>query len=163
MKSEKGVNERQVFRRFAAVSGLEVKSRSIRSVKPPYPDISCRVAGVPQYFELTRMVHPGSATVMGRHLSQLSKTGSAPIVKADCYDDRAALRDTIARKAGKTHETRGRPVSLLIYSDGVLHPSKMPAMWAAPILEEEGLRRQWLGIWLYDSAYDRIVASWLRL
>ncbi|HEY2381883.1 MAG TPA: hypothetical protein VGK48_11955 [Terriglobia bacterium] len=33
---------------------------------------------------------------MGRHLSQLSKNGTAANVKPYCYDDRAALRETIA-------------------------------------------------------------------
>ena len=71
-------------------------------------------------------------------------------------------RKTIERKSRKVHETRGRPLSLLIYTDGVLHPPKMPSAWAHTVLEGEGPRWHWWGIWVYDYAYDRIVASWHR-
>lgn len=98
---------------------------------------------------------------MGHHLSQLTRTGSAAPL-ADIYDDRAALKETIERKARKTHQRLGRPVALLIYIDGVFHPPKMPSSWARTILGNEGPQRNWAGIWLYDAAYDRIIANWLR-
>jgi hypothetical protein len=92
----------------------------------------------------------------------MSRTESAPPLGADIYDDRAALRETIARKASKKYQTSGRPVALLIYIDGVFHPPKMPSSWAQMILGEEGPKRHWAGIWLYDAVYDRIIANWLR-
>src|SRR5262245_45571448 len=123
---DKSKHEREVFRRFALTAGLAVNVRSIRSTASPRPDLSCRVAGVPHYFELTRMVRPGSADLMGRHLAQLERYGSATALGADSYDDRIALRETIERKAAKSHQTDGRPFVLVIYIDGVYHPPRMP-------------------------------------
>jgi hypothetical protein len=96
---------------------------------------------------------------MGHHLCQLTRNGSVTPL-ADVYDDRAALKETIERKASKTYQSSGRPVALLIYIDGVLHPPKMRSAWAQTILGDEGSKRHWAGIWLYDAASDRIVASW---
>ena len=61
MNPDKAKGERSVFRRFAAISGLNINSKSIRSCKPPRPDISCRVGKTPYYFEVTRMAHGNSA------------------------------------------------------------------------------------------------------
>ena len=160
MKRSKDRYERDIFRRFSAAARLRVHPRSVRSCTPPRPDISCRIAGVPQYFELTRIAHRGSANAMGHYLSQLTRTGSAAPLGADCYDDRVALREAVARKARKNHQTGRRPSSLLIYIDGVFHPPRMPPEWARTILEAEGPTRRWSGIWLYDAACDRIIASW---
>ncbi len=54
-------------------------------------------------------------------------------------------------------------VALLIYVDGTFHPPNMPSPWAQTILGDEGPKRHWAGIWLYDAGYDRIIASWLLL
>jgi hypothetical protein len=81
MGRDKSEHEREVFQRFALAAELTVSS--IQSCAPPRPDISCSVAGVPHYFELTRMVHSGSSNLMGNHLSQLDRLGSAPALAAD--------------------------------------------------------------------------------
>jgi hypothetical protein len=162
VKRGKDLHERDIFRRFVRAAGLHVEPRSVRSSKPPNPDISCRLDDIPYYFELTRMVHPGSAELMGRHLSQLGRTGSAPSLGFDTYDDRAALRETIERKASKTYQTHGRPVMLLIYIDGALHPPRMLPALASTILEEQGPKRHWAGIWLYDDAVMDVIARWVR-
>jgi hypothetical protein len=157
---DKSKYEREVFQRFALAAELAVSS--IESSAPPHPDISCRVAGVPHYFELTRMVHPGSADLMGDHLSQLERLGSAPPLPVDSYDDRMALRVTIERKANKTHQTGGWPFVLVIYIDGVYHPAGMPAAWAKSIFASEGPKRHWSEIWLYDAVRNIVVAHWSR-
>jgi hypothetical protein len=100
--------------------------------------ISCRVAQTPHYFELTRMADRGSANVMGHHLSELSRKGTAPALAADCFDHRGRLREAIERKARKKYETDGRPIGLLVFIDSVFHPPHMPPEWAQGILEEKG-------------------------
>jgi hypothetical protein len=160
MKQIKKEDERRVFCRFMKAAGLSINPRSIRSPQEPRPDISCRLDGQPYYFEVTRMTHRNIANARGHHLDQLAHTGSAPPLGADIYNDRTALKQTIERKARKKYKTSGRPLALLIYLDGVFHPPKMPPSWARTILEEEGPNRNWVGIWLYDAVYDRIVASW---
>lgn len=158
---EKNHYERSIFRRFLRAADLQANPRSVRSPKPPRPDISCRLDGIPYYFELTRMVYRASANSMGHHLSKLTRSESAAPV-ADIYDDRAALKETLQRKDRKTYQSSGRPVALLIYIDGVFHPPKMPSAWAGTILRDEGAKGPWAGIWLYDVAYDRVIANWLR-
>jgi hypothetical protein len=97
---------------------------------------------------------------MGHHLSRLSRTGSGPPLDADIYDSRAALRETIKRKATKEYQTSGRSVALLIYIDGIFHPPKMLAAWGQRILDDEGPKQRWAVIWVYDAVYDRVMASW---
>jgi hypothetical protein len=108
------------------------------------------------------MVHPASANVMGHHLARLSRFGSATPLGLDSYDDRAALRETIERKAKKNPEKSRRPVGLLIYIDGVFHPAGMPSVWARTILSSYGPQQRWTEIWLYDAARDLIVAQWSK-
>ncbi len=162
LKRDKEKDERAVFLQFAAKSGLNIEARSIRSRKSPRPDISCRVAQVPHYFEVTRMAHQGSANVIGYHLSELRRKRTASPLAPDFYDDRAALRQAIERKAASKYETDGRPIGLLIFIDGVFHPPKMPTPWARAILEEKGPTERWNGIWLYDAVNEKVVASWSR-
>jgi len=99
---------------------------------------------------------------MGHHLSQLSRTGSAPPLDADIYDSRAALRETIKRKDIKEYQTSGHSVALVIYIDGVFHPPKMIAAWGQRILDNEGPKQRWSEIWVYDAVYDHVIASWPR-
>jgi hypothetical protein len=108
------------------------------------------------------MLHAGTASQIGRHLSQLSKTGSAPPLSADSYDDRAALRGAVNKKARQEYQTAGRPVALLIYIDGILHPPGMLSRWAETIFDEEAPKHHWAAIWLYDVVQDLVVAKWLR-
>jgi hypothetical protein len=108
------------------------------------------------------MAHQGSANAMGRHLSQLARNGTAPNLAPDSYDDRAALREAIERKAAGRYETDGRPLGLLIYIDGLFHPPHMPMRWARAVFEEKGPTARWTGIWLYDAVYNTVVASWSR-
>jgi hypothetical protein len=162
MKRDKAQSERTIFRQFAARSDLNIEPKSIRSRRAPRPDISCRVAQIPHYFELTRMAHQGSANLMGKHLSEHRHKETVPVVAPDIFNHRLALREAIERKAATRYETDDRPVGLLIYIDGVVHPPKMPESWAQAILKEKGPNERWSGIWLYDAVYDKVVASWSR-
>jgi hypothetical protein len=110
VQPKKAAQERKIFRCFAKAAGLEVAPRSVRSCKSPYPDIFCCVDGVRRYFELTRMAHPSFANAVGHSLSQTRRTGIPPPPKADIYDDRLALRETIARKATKRYYDASPPL-----------------------------------------------------
>ena len=159
-RSLKQRDERRAFRRFADVAGLNLKMRSLRSPEEPKPDISCRVDGVPVFFELTRMRHLGSANAMGRHVSELGRGLQSAPPGVDTYDDRAALKDALDRKAKKHYDTGIRPICLLIRIDGVFHPSGMPASWARPILAAVGPHSRWREIWLFDEARNTVIACW---
>src|SRR5687767_1689314 len=103
MRQSKQEHERDIFRSFVKAAGLSIDLRSVRSPKEPLPDISCRLNGVPSYFELTRMAHRKTASARGYHLNQLARTGAAPPLPADIYNDRTALRETIGRKTSKKY------------------------------------------------------------
>ena len=151
-----------MFREFAAAASLRLNRKSVRSPRPPRPDISCRLSGVPTYVELTRMAHAGSANVMGGYLTALRK-GKQPVpLGADSYDDRAALRSALDRKANKHYDHQGRPVCLLVWTDGVLHPQGMPSSWARAILREYGPGSRWSSIWVFDRPRNRVTARWSR-
>jgi hypothetical protein len=161
MEGKKAAGERRIFRRFAKACGLEVAPHSVRSCKSSYPDISCRIKGVRRYFELTRMVHRSFVNAVGHSLGQTKGTGVPPPPEAAIYDDRLALKETIARKATKHYDHACSPLDLLIYTDGVLHPPRMRPEWAQAILREEGETASlWDRLWLYDSVYDRVLARW---
>jgi hypothetical protein len=161
-KLKKASEERKIFRRFAQTAGLGVAPQSVRSGRPPYPDISCRIDGVRRYFELTRMTHPSFANAVGRRVDQTKRTGVPPPPQADIYDDRLALRDTLARKATKFYQHACSPLALLIHIDGIFHPPRMRPEWAEAIFQEEGGASRWDGLWLYDAVYDKVVARWTR-
>lgn len=160
---KKAAEERKVFRRFALAAGLELAPRSVRSRTSPYPDISCRISGVRRYFELTRMAHRSFANAVGHNLRETKRTGVPPPPQADIYDDRLALRETIARKAAKRYDDACSPLDLLIHIDGLFHPPRMRPDWAQAILREEGNRAsRWDRLWLYDAFYDKVIARWAR-
>ena len=106
------------------------------------------------------MVHKGSANRVGCLISELAQKGTAWAITPEFYDDRAALSETIKRKAAKTYETDGCPIGLLVYIDGVLHPPCMPEIWAQAVVREEGPKWRWNSIWLYDVVCDKVIASW---
>jgi hypothetical protein len=152
--------ERTMFRQFVAAGGLNLQEKSLRSLAPPRPDISCRIDGDSSYFEITRMRHPRSANQMGRHLSEIKRAIPSRPPAPDTYDDRAALRDAIARKSTKAYATGDRRLGLLVWADGVYHPAGMPASWARSILADIGPGSRWSQIWVFDRPGNRVVASW---
>jgi len=108
------------------------------------------------------MVHPGSANRIGRSLAEATRKGGSFHLGPDSNDDRHALRETINRKAEKSYQSDGCHLGLLIYLDGVFHPTGMPQEWAERILGELGPPSRWDSIWLYDAATDRVIARWQR-
>jgi len=62
MSTQKDEHERDVFLNFAMKAGLKLDSNSVQTEVPPLPDISCRIDGLPHYFELSRMVHEARVT-----------------------------------------------------------------------------------------------------
>jgi hypothetical protein len=149
----KADDERDVFREFAVVAGLDVDPDSIESQDPPLPDISCRIAGQIRYFELTRAANQDIANDVGGLLVKGRKTGEGGVGKAHVYGDRETLTAAVKRKATTTHETHGAPLDLLVYYDG----------WLVPIPEREvvepvlkSLRAQYSGRWRTIWLYDRV-------
>lgn len=108
------------------------------------------------------MTRPGFANAIGHHLSQMRRSGNTPPPEADIYDDRLALRETIRRKAEKRYDSACTPLDLLIYIDGVFHPPGMRPEWARTILQEVVTKQRWAGLWLYDTVYDKVIATWAR-
>jgi hypothetical protein len=161
VEAAKRLRERNVLRAAAIAGRVELNLRSLRSLSPPKPDVSCRINGTPVYVELTQMAHARSANQMAAHVAALNR-GSDPAPLIDTYDDRAALRDALRRKAGKHYDSAGRPLYLLVWIDGFFHPGGMPSPWARRILRAQGPESRWSTIWVYDATRKRLVAQWQR-
>jgi hypothetical protein len=148
-------SERAILAEFASQAGLALARQSVRSLRPPRPDLSCRLAGVPIYVEVTRLSQQG----LNSSLAKAYKTGVSEVL---VYDDRAALRQTLARKAERTYAVGTRQLALLVWIDGIYHPEGMQPSWASTILREVGPASRWVHIWVYDQPRQRVVATWTR-
>jgi len=152
----KADDERQVFQDFAVAAGLQPDA--IQSEEPPYPDISCRIGGDVRYFELTRAANQGVANEVGGLFTKARKTGKSGVGRAQVYSDDAALRAAVARKAESSHETRGAPLDLIVYYDGVFHPVPQFEWIEATARELRAqYRNRWNAIWLYDHTKKRLL------
>ena len=148
-------SERAILAELASRADLAIPRQTVRSLHPPRPDLSCRLAGVPIYVEVTRLSQQG----LNSSLAKAYRTGVSEVL---VYDDRAALRQTLSRKAERTYAVGARPLALLVWIDGIYHPEGMPPSWASTILQEVGPASRWVHIWVYDQPRQRVVATWAR-
>lgn len=91
-EEEKAHRERQIFIEFANAAQLNLDPDSVKSERPPKPDISCRIAGELHYFELAEVTDEGLARRLSIALKEMRITGGAlsqrrPLVKA--FTDKA--------------------------------------------------------------------------
>ena len=101
-------NELEVFRAFAIVAGLSIDSGSERNAKPPEPDIFCRIAGVPYYFELGEVADTSVAYSLAKALENDEPTGGA-------FSQMQPFRDILTSKARKKYESNGSSIDLLLH------------------------------------------------
>jgi len=154
----KAEEEREVFEEFAAVAGLAIDAGSIRSEKPPLPDISCHIGGDARYFELTRAANQGVADEVGRLLVKGRKTGEGGVGRPQVYNDEKTLRAAVEQKAAAKHETHGAPLDLIVYYDGMFHP--VPSFdWVESTFRslQAEYRHRWGAIWLYNRTSKQIL------
>jgi len=106
---DKAVRERQVLREFVSRSGLSILPVSIRSKKPPFPDIVCRhrAEGLIA-FELMEIC----AEDIARSVTHLRKKGGLVYIRSIDPSIRLARN-----KTRKKYQSR-HPIELLCYTAG---------------------------------------------
>jgi hypothetical protein len=101
--------ERRVFAAFAKCSGLNISVASIKSCKPPLPDVCCTLDQSDYFFELAEVVPQVEARA-------LSTDG---IYSSGFPDPNergpTAMVNIISQKQTKAYDTGGAPVDLLLY------------------------------------------------
>ena len=101
--------EQRVFAAFAKRSGLKINECSIKSCKPPMPDICCSLDGSDYFFELAEVVPQVQAQALN---TKGVYTSAFP--DPDELGPRAMV-NILRQKRGKKYETGGSPVDLLLY------------------------------------------------
>jgi hypothetical protein len=148
--------EQKVFAAFAKRSGLKIGECSIRSCKPPMPDICCNLDGSDYFFELAEVV----PQVQARDLNTKGVYSSA----FPDPDERGpnAMVNILRQKQKKKYETSGSPVDLLLYfnKDFPMYFSDVKSDEVGPTdidLAVEGCKQSglFLRIWSYCSWADK--------
>ena len=110
--SDKIVHELVVFREFLAAAGLDVDDSSIEPKEPPAPDVFCHLAGEPHFFELGRLLDRESPRLRLEALRQYPDLVSVDPTKFGLPE-----QDILRQKLGKSYDTAGYPVELVLYYD----------------------------------------------
>ena len=107
---EKAAWERKVFREVAAVAGLQIKPKSLRSRRHPEPDIACTLrSGERIAFELVELVDPDIARIE----STLSNQGV-------WFGD--PTRRSLRRKLVENRYVSKHPMELIAFAGDTLGP-----------------------------------------
>jgi len=105
----KRYNEWRTFEEFYQAHGLDIGSSTVKAHEPPESDIYCVSAKVPCYFELGEVV-----------MQEVAKNASIAAKKADNthgghVSTVQPLLALFRNKCGKTYETNGCPLHLLMH------------------------------------------------
>ena len=153
----KALRERQIFLDFAAVAGLQIEPGTVRTLKPPKPDISCRIANQLHYFELCEITDRGVARRLAKALREMKITGGF-------FSQTEPLVQTFVGKAGKNYNVHGQPLELLAYYDKQLPPPNDCESFiernVGLISEGMGIRGPWTRLWVYNANNKRVL--WLH-
>jgi hypothetical protein len=125
---QKEAHERAVFLEFARAARLVVDDKTVRSCKPPEPDIRCEVAGRPIYFELGRLLDEGMQRLKLRLLR-------GETVSYGDEDVRLPEREMLRKKLEKAYTTSGTPVDLVLYYD-----DENALVGDVPVFDDSGFR-----------------------
>jgi hypothetical protein len=71
--TKKEMSEMAIFTSFASATGINLDPSTVRNEKPPTPDISCKIDGVPRLFELGEIAGEPLAREIG--ISQRTQSG----------------------------------------------------------------------------------------
>src|SRR4029077_4111206 len=102
-------NERTVFHEFAKVAPLGIDPSTIESCIRPKADIRCVISGESHYFELAEVTDEVLARRIAIAAKQRRNTFSGPFLQME------PLCRIYQRKCGKTYDTNGHDLHLLLY------------------------------------------------
>jgi len=162
-------HERDAFDEFAKSAGLAVEAGSVGGGDPDKaePDISYRIAGQPQWFELGRILPEEIPQFTTKAIKQLL-SGAPQTAGGAVTGPGKVLVRIIEQKAGKHYQTAGAPVDLVLYFD-----NSDPKTWGFPppgdfqvwadaymvptIAKSAG---QFAQVWVYDRNKQRVLWRW---
>jgi hypothetical protein len=102
------MGELRAFLGFVKVSGLPVDPSTVVCLDPPFPDIGCKLAFAPYFFELGEVTDEGLA----RRYSESLRTGD---ITGGFFSQSEPLKSIVISKAQKKYQTDDTPVDLLLY------------------------------------------------
>ena len=97
------------FNGFVAASGVNVDPDTAKNEKPPMPDISCTIGGIPRLFELGEITDEELAQQIGE--SQRTQTDG----EGGVLSEEEPLVRMILKKAQSTYQTGGVPLDLVLH------------------------------------------------
>src|SRR5208282_2047210 len=102
-------NERWTFRNFVRAAPLDINPRTIDNRNPPEADILCQISGELHYFELGEVTDASLARRASIAAKQKKNTFGGPFSQLE------PLCRIYEQKCGKTYDTHGHDVHLLLY------------------------------------------------
>jgi hypothetical protein len=149
----KAQRERQIFEEFVKAADLEVEISSIRSERPPLPDVSCLIVGERYYFELAEIADNDLARNLALTEKDLKTRGGA-----FSYSD--PLQRVFQIKVAKNYAAPTGKLELLAYFDKQYPPtfddSYIPRE-VGSLAKSMITSGVWRRIWFYDNWNKRIL------
>jgi hypothetical protein len=151
--------EREIFTTCTEVAKLNVEADSVKSEKPPRPDISCIISGHRHYFELTEIVDEELAEVESPN-SKTVKTGCA-------FSHDVPLLTTFSKKAQKAYHNLGGSLELLAYYEKQPTPNNRILQSSTKVdlyymTQDMIYLGPWFRLWIYDIGKKKVLGRWAR-
>ena len=150
---QKTSREKKIFEEFARAVRLPIVPGSIRVVKPPKPDISCRIANQVHYFELREVTDEGLARRRSMAIKERKITGGA-------FSQEHPLLSSILSKAHKNYLLGKCPLELLLYYDKQYpppDPTRFVEQRIVSVAKNMKLFGRWTRFWVYDTWNQRLI------
>jgi hypothetical protein len=146
--------ERHIFRSFASSAKIKLDPRSIRSLRPPHPDIRCQINSKLHYFELGEITSQGLASGVARSI----KTGE---ITGGSFSQDEPFTYILNQKESKKYRIRKNgDLELLLYYDKQYPPPEdwnLPSMLGTPIAKRMIQKGPWKRIWVYDDWKKKVI------
>jgi hypothetical protein len=155
-EEDKARYEQTIFTEFVEAANLDVDMNSLKSERPPKPDINCTISGERHYFELTEITDQDLARNVSISLKTLETTGGA------YSDDEPLVRafSSKAVKAQNSYTPLDGKLELLAYYDKQYPPLELQAAtkehlyW---VTQNMVLLGPWSRLWIYDTWNKRVL------
>jgi hypothetical protein len=148
------LEELEVFRSFASVSGIEVDPGSELNAPIPEPDICCTIKGHLHYFELGEITDQSVARTTADALKHDEPRGTA-------FSQTEPFAYIIGKKRTRTYAGNGAPIELVLYyrNQHAPWPSYFSEMLttSAPALEALVTGGPFQRVWIFDFNKSQVL------
>lgn len=146
-EEEKARHEREIFIAFANVAQLDLDLNSVRSERPPKPDICCMIGGELHYFELAEITDEGLARRLDTSLKEMRITGGF-------FSQKRPLIKAFTSKASKQYSADDGVLELLAYYDKQHPDTAAPTLIPkeiGSIADDMISSGGWSRVWVYND------------